>query len=157
MGEKVKRLEELRPIVQRAQVEGKKVVLTNGCFDLIHPGHLYLLREAGKLGDLLIVAVNSDRSVAALKGPQRPIVPETERTELIAALEMVHYAIVFDQLDPYELIQELKPDVLVKGGDWSKEKVVGGDIVERRGGTVAVIPYLEGHSTTKIIERIQRN
>jgi len=158
VSEKVKRLDELPAIIQRAKSTRKKVVLTNGCFDLIHSGHLYLLREAKKLGDLLIVALNTDRSVKALKGPQRPILPESERAELIAALEMVDYVILFDELDPYDLIRELKPDVLAKGGDWAADKIVGRDLVEQNGGTIAVIPYQESHSTTKIIEKIiERN
>lgn len=154
---KIKRIDELQAIVKQAKTGDKKVVLTNGCFDLIHPGHLYLLGESRKLGDLLVVAVNSDRSVKVLKGPHRPILPEAQRAELIAALEMVDYVILFDEPDPYEIIKKLRPNVLVKGGDWPKEKIVGRDLVEQDGGTVAVIPYLEGHSTTKIIERMQRN
>jgi len=154
---KVRRLDELRTIVKQAQAEGKKIVFTNGCFDLIHSGHLHLLRQARTLGDMLVVAVNADQSVRALKGPQRPVLSEVGRAELIAALEMVDYVIVFDELDPCTILKELKPDVLVKGGDWPVDKVVGRDLVEQDGGTVVVIPYLEGHSTTKIIERMQRN
>lgn len=154
---KIKRLDELASIVQAAKAEGKKSVFTNGCFDLLHRGHIYLLREARRLGDLLVVALNTDRSIRLLKGPERPVVPENERAELIAALEMVDYVILFDQLDPCDLIERLKPDVLVKGGDWPQDQIVGRDLVEQNGGTVFVIPYLEGHSTSKLIERMRRN
>ncbi|MEO6164920.1 MAG: D-glycero-beta-D-manno-heptose 1-phosphate adenylyltransferase, partial [Candidatus Binatia bacterium] len=106
-------------------------------------------------GDLLIVALNSDRSVKSIKAPQRPILPETDRVELIAAMEMVDYVILFDDPDPYELIAVIKPQVLAKGGDWSSAKIIGADIVEAAGGRVALIPYLEGFSTTEIIERIR--
>jgi len=151
---KVKGVEELKETVRQAQREGRVVVFTNGCFDLLHRGHLHLLREAKRLGDLLVVALNTDLSVRRLKGPERPILPETERAELIAALEMVDYVTLFSEPDPHALIKELRPDVLVKGGDWSEDKVVGGDFVEGYGGKVAVIPYLEGYSTTRMIKKI---
>jgi len=154
---KIRGLEELKAIVSSAKAEGKKVVFTNGCFDLLHRGHVYLLREAKKLGDLLIVAINSDISVKKIKGPNRPILAEMERAELISALEMVDYVTLFDATDPHRLIQALKPNVLVKGGDWGKEKIIGKDVVEKEGGRVVAVPYLEGHSTTKIIERMCRN
>lgn len=152
---KIAQLHELKAIVAKAKREGKRVVFTNGCFDLLHGGHLHLLREAKKCGDILVVALNSDRSVKEIKGPHRPILPESERAELIAALEMVDYVMCFDEPEPYEIINELKPDVLVKGGDWPKEKIVGADVVERSGGKVAVVPYLEGYSTTRLIERMR--
>ncbi|MBI2357758.1 MAG: D-glycero-beta-D-manno-heptose 1-phosphate adenylyltransferase [Deltaproteobacteria bacterium] len=148
---------ELKRIVARAKSAGKKVVFTNGCFDLLHRGHLHLLREAKKLGDLLVVGLNSDSSVKAIKGPNRPILPESDRAELIAALEMVDYVVLFSDPDPHGLIRELQPDVLVKGGDWAKETIVGADIVESGGGTVAVVPYLGRYSTTEIIERMRKN
>ncbi len=151
---KVGELHEIKNILAKAKRERKTVVFTNGCFDLLHGGHIHLLREAKKRGDILVVAVNSDRSVKAIKGPDRPILPDSERAELIAALEMVDYVICFDEPDPYEVIRTLTPDVLVKGGDWAKDSIVGADIVEGQGGKVAVIPYLEGHSTTEIIERM---
>lgn len=156
MPDKIKRLRELKALVEKARAAGKKVVLTNGCFDLLHRGHLHLLREARALGDLLIVAINSDVSVKTIKEPSRPILPEHERAELISALEMVNYVTIFDESDPYDLIKELKPDVLAKGGDWSEDKIIGKDIVEKEGGKVVVIPYLEGHSTTQIIERMSK-
>lgn len=151
---KIGKLHEIKNILAKAKKERKTVVFTNGCFDLLHRGHLHLLREAKKRGDILVVALNSDRSVKAIKGPERPIFPDSERAELIAALEMVDYVTCFDEPDPYEVIRELKPDVLVKGGDWPKDSIVGANIVEGQGGKVAVIPYLEGHSTTEIIERM---
>lgn len=153
---KIRELKELKVIVAKAKTEGKKVVFTNGCFDLLHRGHLHLLREAKKLGDLLIVAINSDSSVEKIKGPNRPILPEAERSELIAALEMVDYVLSFDEPDPHAVINELRPNVLVKGGDWAEDKIVGAEVVEEDGGKVAVIPYLEGYSTTRIIERMRK-
>lgn len=154
MQRKIREISELKRIVARARSEDKKVVFTNGCFDLLHRGHLHLLREAKKLGDLLVVGLNSDSSVQAIKGPHRPILPESDRAELIAALEMVDYVVVFSEADPRRLIAELTPDVLVKGGDWAKETIVGADVVESAGGTVVVVPYLGGYSTTEIIERM---
>jgi len=118
---KLKTLDELTSIATQARTEGKIVVFTNGCFDLLHRGHVHLLREAKAAGDLLIVAVNSDRSVKAIKGPTRPVTSETDRIELIAAMEMVDYAILFDEPDPYSLIAAIKPSVLAKGGDWSAD------------------------------------
>jgi D-beta-D-heptose 7-phosphate kinase/D-beta-D-heptose 1-phosphate adenosyltransferase len=151
---KIGKLHEIKSIVAKAKTERKTVVLTNGCFDLLHPGHLHLLREAKKQGDILVVALNSDISVRKIKGPSRPILADSNRAELLAALEMVDYVTCFDEPDPYEVIRELKPDVLVKGGDWPKERIIGSDIVEREGGRVSVVPYLKGHSTTEIIERM---
>lgn len=155
MSGKLKSLDELKAVVANAKRQGKTVVFTNGCFDLLHRGHLHILREAKACGDILIVALNSDRSVKALKGPTRPVLPESDRTELIGALEMVDYVVVFDEPDPYTLIETLRPDVLAKGGDWTSEKIIGSEVVEQGGGRVAVIPYLKGFSTTEIIERIR--
>jgi D-beta-D-heptose 7-phosphate kinase/D-beta-D-heptose 1-phosphate adenosyltransferase len=154
--EKLKAIDELKNIVAAAKASGKKVVFTNGCFDLLHRGHLRLLCEAKKLGDVLVVALNSDESVKSIKGPGRPIVPLDERAELLAALEPVDYVTSFDETEPRRLIRELQPHVLVKGGDWSREQVVGKEIVESYGGKVAVVPYARGYSTTEIIERIRK-
>lgn len=151
---KIGEIHEIKTIVANAKKDGKKVVFTNGCFDLLHRGHLHLLREAKKLGDLLVVALNTDKSVKKIKNANRPILPESERSELLAALEMVDYVTSFDEPEPYEVIKELKPDILVKGGDWPKDKIVGADIMEGQGGRVVVIPYLKGYSTTQIIERM---
>ena len=153
---KIATVEELKAIVAAAKSQEKKIVFTNGCFDILHAGHLYLLREAKRLGDLLIVALNSDSSVKQIKGPDRPILAQGERTELIAALEMVDYVTIFDEADPGSLIKALEPSVLAKGGDWAQDKIVGREVVEGYGGKVAVIPYLKGHSTTDIIERMLR-
>jgi rfaE bifunctional protein nucleotidyltransferase chain/domain len=155
VSEKLKSVAELTLIRGAAKRQRQSVVFTNGCFDLLHRGHVHLLRAAKACGDILIVAINSDRSVKAIKGPRRPVLPENDRAELIAAMEMVDYVVLFDEPDPYRLIAELNPDVLVKGGDWSAEKIIGADVVERNGGRVAVVPYLKGLSTSAIIERIK--
>jgi rfaE bifunctional protein nucleotidyltransferase chain/domain len=154
--EKVKSRDQIKATAGRAKKEGQKIVFTNGCFDLLHVGHLRVLDAAKKLGDVLVVALNSDRSVREIKGRDRPIVPENERAELIAALEMVDYVTLFDEPDPINLLREIKPDVLVKGGDWGEDKVVGRELVEGWGGKVAVIPYLADHSTTDIVKKIER-
>ena len=154
VSDKVKSLDELKAITAAARINAKIIVFTNGCFDLLHRGHIYLLREAKALGDLLVVAVNSDQSVRAIKGPTRPILSETDRLELIASMEMVNYVLLFDEPDPYNIISILRPHILVKGGDWSPEEVVGGDIVQGNGGKVVVVPYLKGFSTTEIIAKI---
>ena len=155
MSEKLKSVAELKVIRAQAKQQGRSLVFTNGCFDLLHRGHVHLLREAKACGDILIVAINSDRSVKTIKGPRRPIFPESDRAELIAAMEMVDYVVLFDEPDPYHLIAALNPDVLVKGGDWSAEKIIGADVVEQNGGRVAVVPYLKGFSSSEIIERIK--
>jgi D-glycero-beta-D-manno-heptose 1-phosphate adenylyltransferase len=136
--------------------EGKRLVFTNGCFDLLHPGHVRYLTEARSLGDALVVALNSDRSVRALKGEGRPILNQQERAEVIAALEAVDYVTIFDAETPRELIAAVLPDVLVKGGDWAVSEIVGREEVEGAGGRVLSLPYIEGSSTTDIIERIRK-
>jgi D-glycero-beta-D-manno-heptose 1-phosphate adenylyltransferase len=136
--------------------KGLSLVFTNGCFDLIHPGHVHYLAQARALGDALVVALNSDRSVRILKGKGRPILNEKERVEVIAALEAVDYVTVFDEETPHSLISRLLPDVLVKGGDWQLSEIVGRAEVERAGGKVLSLPFLEGYSSTDIIERIKR-
>lgn len=133
---------------------GEKVVFTNGCFDLLHPGHVRLLEQARALGTVLVVAVNSDRSVRALKGAGRPLVPEKERAELLAALTAVDAVSFFDEPTPRELVAALLPDVLVKGGDWRPDEIVGRQEVEAAGGRVVSIPYIEGYSTSALIGRI---
>ena len=155
MSGKLKNLDELTELASQARQNGKSVVFTNGCFDILHRGHVHVLRQAKAAGDLLIVALNSDRSVHEIKGAHRPVLPETDRIELIGAMEMVDYVIIFDEPDPYKLIAAIKPDVLAKGGDWSAEKILGADVVEQAGGRVVVIPYLKGFSTSEIIERIR--
>lgn len=139
---------------QRLGREGRRVVFTNGCFDLLHPGHVRYLAQARALGDALIVALNSDASVHQLKGAARPILKEQERAEVMAALACVDYVTIFDEETPRQLIAALLPDVLVKGGDWSLETIVGREEVEAAGGIVVSLSYIEGVSTTEIIERI---
>jgi D-beta-D-heptose 7-phosphate kinase/D-beta-D-heptose 1-phosphate adenosyltransferase len=134
---------------------GKRVVFTNGVFDLLHPGHLRYLTAARAEGDALIVGVNSDRSVRANKGPARPVTPEAERAEILAALDTVDAVVVFDEETPAEIVQALQPDVLVKGADWPPDQIVGRETVEARGGRVVLVPVEQGHSTTSILERIK--
>ena len=147
-------LEALRAERRRLREAGKKVVFTNGCFDLLHPGHVRYLQQARCLGDALIVALNSDRSVRELKGDKRPILTENERAEVMAALACVDYVTVFDEPTPREIIAALLPDVLVKGGDWSLDTIVGREEVEAAGGQVLSLPFVDGCSTTDVIERI---
>ncbi len=145
---------ELKATVDRLKREGKKVVFTNGCFDILHAGHTRYLREARKLGDALILALNSDTSVRSIKGPMRPIVPEAERVEVVTSLDSVDYVTVFDELTPLELIEFLRPDVIVKGGDWAEKDIVGAETVRKWGGRVAIMPEIEGASTTNIIDKV---
>lgn len=141
----------------RLRADGKRVVFTNGCFDLLHPGHVRYLSAARRLGDALVVAVNSDASVRRLgKGSDRPLVPENDRAEVLAALEAVDYVTLFDQDTPLDVIRRLRPDVLVKGGDWAPEKIVGADVVRSYGGRVKSLPFAPGHSTTALVARIRR-
>jgi len=139
-----------------ARREGKKVVFTNGCFDLLHRGHVELLKEAARLGDCLIVGLNSDRSVRRLKGKGRPFMKAEDRTEILASMRWVDAVVIFDEDTPYRLIEELLPDVLIKGGDYSADEIVGGEVVGTNGGEVMVIPYLEGYSTTALVRSIRR-
>jgi rfaE bifunctional protein nucleotidyltransferase chain/domain len=133
-----------------------QIVFTNGCFDLLHVGHLRLLERAKSLGDTLIVGLNSDRSVRELKGPERPIIPEAERAEMLAGLAAVDYVVIFDELTPLNLIKAIMPNVLVKGGDWTPETIVGRAEVEDAGGKVVVIPLAEWYSTSGLIEKIRK-
>jgi len=142
-------------LIERLRAEAKTVVFTNGVFDLLHPGHVRYLREARRLGDVLIVGVNSDRSVRANKGPDRPLTPEAERAEILEALECVDAAVIFDEETPHDLISTLQPDVLVKGADWGENAIVGREIVEARGGRVVRVPVERGYSTSGIVEKIR--
>ena len=155
MGEAVKR-DELSRCVGALKRAGKRVVFTNGCFDLLHPGHVKLLEKARSHGDALVVGINSDASVKRIKGANRPVIPEDERAEVLAALAAVDFVVYFDEPTPRELIAEILPDVLVKGSDWGPNEIVGREEVEAAGGKVISIPLEAGHSTTAIIERIQR-
>lgn len=154
MTSKFKTVSELAQLAATARRDGRRIVFTNGCFDLLHIGHTRYLQEARRLGDLLIVAINSDASVSALKGPERPLVPEQERAEVLAALACVDYVTMFDAPDPGEVIAAIQPDVLVKGGDWPIERIVGREVVQARGGRVVSLPLVPGSSTTALVRRI---
>ncbi len=136
--------------------EGQRVVFTNGCFDILHLGHIDYLEKARNIGDKLIVGLNTDESVRRLKGEQRPIVDQNSRSRIIASLQFVDMVVLFDEDTPYELIENLKPDILVKGNDYSKSNIVGADIVMENGGNVETIDLVEGYSTTQIINKIQK-
>ena len=142
--------------IRTRQEKGEKIVFTNGCFDILHVGHVRYLQEARELGDFLIVGLNSDASTRGLKGPTRPIVSENERKEVLEALRCVDAVILFDESTPYNLIARVKPDILVKGGDWTPDKIVGSDLVLARGGKVLSLHFVEGSSTTNIVQKIER-
>jgi rfaE bifunctional protein nucleotidyltransferase chain/domain len=142
--------------VNRSRADGRRIVFTNGVFDLLYPGHLRYLQQSRGLGNTLVVGVNSDRSVRAIKGDSRPVTPEQERAEILAALACVDVVVLFDEDTPYALIARLQPDVLVKGADWPEEAMVGRDIVEARGGRVVRVPFEPGYSTTNVIEKIRK-
>lgn len=141
----------------RARASGQRVVFTNGVFDLLHPGHIRYLQAARAEGDALIVAINSDRSVSAIKGPTRPLTPEAERAEILGALACVNAVVVFDEETPAEIIRAVQPDVLVKGADWAPDKIVGRDTVEAHGGKVILMPVEQGWSTSSIVEKIRNH
>jgi len=154
--EKIKPLKEAKKDCDRLKNRGKRIVFTNGCFDILHPGHTRYLCTARGLGDHLIVAVNSDRSVRAIKGPERPIQTEQARAEMLAALVCVDTVIIFDEDDPKKVIQYLVPDILVKGGDWAEDEIIGADVVKEAGGEVKRIPFVEGFSTTGLLDKIRK-
>jgi D-glycero-beta-D-manno-heptose 1-phosphate adenylyltransferase len=153
---RVSTADDARAFARRIQRDGGKVVFTNGVFDLLHPGHVQYLQEARALGQALIVAVNSDRSVRAIKGPERPVNPEHERAEVLLALACVDAAVIFDEDTPHQIISAIQPDVLVKGADWGADDIVGRDVVEARGGEVVRIALTPGLSTTELIRRVRR-
>ncbi len=156
MPEKIMTAMQLVPVLERARMQKERIVFTNGCFDLMHIGHTRYLQAARALGNLLVVGVNSDASVRSLnKGSDRPIVPETQRAEVVAALGCVDYVVIFTEPDPGQLIAALRPDVLVKGGDWAINKIIGRETVEARGGIVTTIPLVPGMSTTSLLQRIR--
>jgi D-beta-D-heptose 7-phosphate kinase/D-beta-D-heptose 1-phosphate adenosyltransferase len=157
MDEKILSRDRAAQVRARLRAEGRRLVFTNGCFDLLHVGHVRYLREARSLGDALIVAINSDRAVRELKGAGRPVMPAGERAEVLAALEAVSYVTVFDELSPRRLIAELLPDVLVKGGDYALSEIHGREEVEAAGGRVVALPFVEGASTTDIIRRVKNS
>ena len=147
----------LEQTIQEYKKQNKKIVFTNGCFDLLHIGHVTYLEEAKKLGDILVVGINTDASVKKLKGPNRPIQNENDRCSILAALKSVDHTILFGEETPIELIKSVKPDVLVKGGDWKIEQIVGSDFVMSYGGKVKSLNFVNGKSTTSIIEKSQKN
>ena len=139
----------------REKRNGRRVVFTNGCFDLLHPGHVRSLEAARALGDILIVGINSDRSTRELKGAGRPILPELERAEVLAGLECVDGVVIFDEMTPQQIISNLVPDVLVKGSDWPADQIVGREEVEAAGGKVVLAPVVPGYSTTAILQKVR--
>jgi D-beta-D-heptose 7-phosphate kinase/D-beta-D-heptose 1-phosphate adenosyltransferase len=147
-------LDEVSRLVRLVQGKNQTVVFTNGCFDILHAGHIMMLHRARSFGDMLVLGLNSDESVRSLKGPQRPIIGQEDRAKIIASLDCVDYVVIFDELTPERMIKELVPDVLVKGGDYSLEEVVGREIVEDAGGRVELVPILEGWSTSDLVQRI---
>ncbi len=146
--------EDLARIIGQRKDQGDKIVFTNGCFDLIHTGHTRYLQQARLAGDCLVVGVNSDESVRTLKGKKRPIVTLEERMEVLTGFSFVDYIVPFNELDPYNLIKELRPSILIKGGDWAIDEIIGKDIVEADGGSVFAVPEIKGQSTSEIIARI---
>ncbi|MDY6861684.1 MAG: D-glycero-beta-D-manno-heptose 1-phosphate adenylyltransferase [Thermodesulfobacteriota bacterium] len=155
--EKIKTLKDMISIVKRLHSEGRTVVFTNGCFDIIHAGHIFYLEKAKEFGDFLIVGLNSDVSIRKIKGEKRPLIPQKQRAIVLSALECVDYVLIFDEENPLKLISLLSPHILVKGGDWTKENIIGRDIVEEKGGKVYSLPLLNGVSTSGIIETILKN
>lgn len=148
-------IDELIVRFDRRKRNGKRVVFTNGCFDLLHPGHIYNLEAARALGDYLIVGINSDETVRILKGPDRPVMPQAERAEILASLECVDAVVIFDELSPQKVIGALLPDILVKGNDWPGNQIVGREAVEAAGGKVVLLDNVPGYSTTEILEKIR--
>jgi D-beta-D-heptose 7-phosphate kinase/D-beta-D-heptose 1-phosphate adenosyltransferase len=156
-GQPLSTVSDAQALARSVQARGGQVVFTNGVFDLLHPGHVRYLAQARRLGDVLIVGINSDRSVRAIKGPQRPLTPERERAEVMLALSAVDAAVLFDEETPQRLIETLQPDVLVKGADWAPTEIIGRGVVEARGGRVVRIELTQGYSTTELIRRAQQH
>ena len=155
LAEKIVNAQEAVRAAAERRSRGDRLVFTNGCFDILHPGHVHYLQRARNLGEMLLVGLNSDASVRRLKGPARPVACETDRATVLAALESVDYVVLFEEDTPLHLIRTVVPDVLVKGGDWAVDQIVGREGVEASGGTVLSIPFVAGHSTSGVIERIE--
>lgn len=153
---KIKKWNDITKISKKLRAENKKIVFTNGCFDIIHAGHILYLEEARSLGDVLVIGLNSDKSVKRLKGKDRPINSVEDRALVLSALSMVDYVVVFEEDTPYKLIKNIKPDILVKGGDWSVEDIIGADIVLATGGVVKSLSYKEGRSSSEIISKMRK-
>ena len=152
---KIFNIEDLSEIINEWRLNGDKIVFTNGCFDLIHLGHLEILARSADLGDKLVVAINSDMSIKKIKGNSRPIIEEDSRAKQLAAIEFVDAVILFNEDTPYDLINVLKPDVLTKGGDYKKNDVIGKELMSKKAGEVVIIPLTQGYSTTSILEKIK--
>ena len=155
MDSKIQNGDSVRPLLEKIKSEKKTIVFTNGCFDILHPGHVYYLNHAKNMGDCLVVGLNTDASVKRIKGPKRPLVCEKDRACVLASLTSVDYVVFFDDDTPQKLIELVRPDILVKGGDYRKNEIVGADTVEAYGGKVATIDFLDGFSTTEMISRIK--
>ena len=155
MSDKIKTQKELKRVIAYLKKQGKKIVFTNGCFDILHYGHIKYLQDAKGLADVLVLGLNSDSSVKKIKGLARPINKQLDRARVLSALSCVDYLTIFSEDTPLRLIRLIQPDVLVKGGDWQTEKIVGADFVKARGGKVLAIPYIKGYSTTKLINKIR--
>jgi rfaE bifunctional protein nucleotidyltransferase chain/domain len=154
--QKIKTVRQIKRIAARLRKKKRTIVFTNGCFDMLHLGHIAYLERCRRLGDVLIVGVNTDRSVKKIKGPSRPIMRAYERVRILSALACIDYVVLFGDRTPRRLIAAIEPDVLAKGGDWKKSDIVGADSVRTCGGRVSVIPFVKGHSTTRLIERIRK-
>lgn len=155
MCNKIKTKEELKSILLGFRKQGKKIVFTNGCFDILHYGHVKYLQDAKRLADVLVLGLNSDSSVRKIKGKSRPINRQLDRARVLSALSCVDYLTIFSEDTPLRLIKAIQPDILVKGGDWSADEIVGGSFVKERGGKVLSIPYIKGYSTTRQIKKIR--
>ena len=156
MNSKIQNSKKLAKIFKRLRSKGKRIVFTNGCFDILHVGHVEYLSRAKRLGDILVVGLNSDSSVKKIKGEDRPINKEKDRAKVLASLYFVDYVTIFVEPTPEKLIKELRPNILVKGGDWKIKDIVGGDFVKAKGGKVRNIPFVKGYSTTSLIKKIER-
>lgn len=156
MSSKILKSEDLARKISRLRSAGKKIVFTNGCFDILHAGHVSYLKRAKALGDVLVIGLNSDRSVRAIKGKERPLNKEGDRADVLGSLYFVDYVTIFGEPTPEKLIKKVKPDVLVKGGDWKINDIVGADFVASRGGRVVSLPFVKGYSTTALIKKIKK-
>ena len=154
--DKIKSVSSLKKILKSLKKKGKKVIFTNGCFDILHRGHVKLLEKARSLGDVLVVAINTDSSVKKIKGPRRPVNSERDRSVVLSALSFVDFVTFFDEPDPARIIKQLDPDVLVKGGDWKKGEIIGADYVKSKGGNVYSLPLIRGYSTSRFIANIEK-
>lgn len=144
----------LKRVLRKLKAGRKRIVFTNGCFDLIHVGHVRYLKRAKQMGNVLILGLNSDKSVRKLKGPSRPIISQGDRAEILSALEPVDYVVIFDELTPLELIRRIRPDVLVKGSDYKTSQIVGGDFVQSQGGRIKTVPFVKNKSTKNIMQTV---